>query len=140
MNVGIPTVGFVDPKVNYRSFVLLGKGNPPQEEQKTLRVFKFPNNHNAEKSSPTYARRSTPYDRSIKDELNKPIRVVKSTVTTVEIDKPYALFDKDLVERALAVVNEEGSRIESTKTEEDTPLTVDITVKEEDKNNDSKVL
>lgn len=129
MNVGLPPVSFVDTKTCYRPFVLFSKGDSPQEMQKTLRIRKFPRNiHTEEPITTTYTRRPTPYERPIKDELNKPIKITKSTVTTIEIEKPIGFLENSLVEQALSIVNGEELKKEEF---EETPVagTIDINIK-----------
>lgn len=135
MNVGLPSVNFVDSQACYRPFVLFGQRDS-SEEQKTLRIHKHPRNVCTEEPiTPSYVRRASPYERPIKEELMKPIRVTKTRTTTVEIDKPFAFLEDRLINQILAMVNGETVCLEQN---EETPTpeppikaTVDVIIKDE---------
>ena len=134
MNVGVPSVSYSNFENYFRPFVLFGQGNPPQqEEQRTVRVFKFPSDCCTEKPVPSYARRPSPYVRVDKEGIDKPIKVVKSVVTTVEIDKPRQFWDEKLINQALFVANEEKlpRREEENSSDQITSIDVDLSVKSE---------
>ena len=142
MNVGVPAVSYSNFENYFRPFVLFGQGNPPQqEEQKTVRIFKFPGNSCAEKPVPSYARRPSPYVRVDKEGIDKPIKVVKSVVTTVEIDKPRQFWDEKLINQALFVANEEKlpRREEENSSDQITSIDVDLSVKSETNKADEAV-
>lgn len=142
MNVGLPSANITGCESCYRPFILFSKRDPPEEE-KTLRIRKFPRvNHGEECLAPSYTRRSTPYERPFdKIDLNKPIRVVKTRTTTVEIDKPVAFLEDKMIEQLLAMVNGEGVRSLNDETEtpksEDVPLEAkfDVVIKDEKTDN-----
>lgn len=125
MNVGLPSANIAGCESCYRPFILFSKRDPPEEE-KTLRIRKFPRvNHGEESLAPTYARRPSPYERPFERfEMNKPIKVVKTRTTTVEIDKPLAFLEDRMIEQLLAMVNGEGVR--SLNDEAETPKTDDV--------------
>ena len=134
MNVGVPSVSYSNFENYFRPFVLFGQGNPPQqEEQRTVRVFKFPSDCCTEKPVPSYARRPSPYVRVDKEGIDKPIKVVKSVVTTVEIDKPRQFWDEKLINQALFVANEEKlpRREEENSSDQITSIDFDLSVKSE---------
>ena len=134
MNVGVPSVSYSNFENYFRPFVLFGQGNPrQQEEQRTVRVFKFPSDCCTEKPVPSYARRPSPYVRVDKEGIDKPIKVVKSVVTTVEIDKPRQFWDEKLINQALFVANEEKlpRREEENSSDQITSIDVDLSVKSE---------
>lgn len=115
MNVGIPpSINFADSKTCLGPYILFGKRDPAQEMQRTIRICKFPNNCHSKEPlhTPSYRqqRRSTaPYEqfrRASKNELNKPIRIIKSTVTMIEIERPKGFYDSALIEQGLTIVNE----------------------------------
>ena len=140
MNVGVPAVSYSNFENYFRPFVLFGQGNPPQqEEQKTVRIFKFPSDSCTEKPVPSYARRPSPYERMDKEGMTKPIKVVKSVVTTVEIDKPVQFWDEKLINQALFVANEEKLPREERQCDDDhvTTIDVDLSVKSETETNKS---
>lgn len=142
MNVGVPSVSYSNFENYFRPFVLFGQGNPPQqEEQRTVRVFKFPSDCCTEKPVPSYARRPSPYDRVDKEGIDKPIKVVKSVVTTVEIDKPRQFWDEKLINQALFVANEEKlpRREEENNSDQITSIDVDLSVKSETNKADEAV-
>lgn len=142
MNVGVPSVSYSNFENYFRPFVLFGQGNPPQqEEQRTVRVFKFPSDCCTEKPVPSYARRPSPYVRVDKEGIDKPIKVVKSVVTTVEIDKPRQFWDEKLINQALFVANEEKlpRREEENSSDQITSIDVDLSVKSETNKADEAV-
>ena len=142
MNVGVPAVSYSNFENYFRPFVLFGQGNPPQqEEQKTVRIFKFPSDSCAEKPVPSYARRPSPYDRVGKEGIDRPIKVVKSVVTTVEIDKPRQFWDEKLINQALFVANEEKlpRMEEENSSDQITSIDVDLSVKSETNKADEAV-
>ena len=142
MNVGVPSVSYSNFENYFRPFVLFGQGNPPQqEEQRTVRVFKFPSDCCTEKPVPSYARRPSPYVRGDKEGIDKPIKVVKSVVTTVEIDKPRQFWDEKLINQALFVANEEKlpRREEENSSDQITSIDVDLSVKSETNKADEAV-
>ena len=142
MNVGVPSVSYSNFENYFRPFVLFGQGNPPsQEEQRTVRVFKFPSDCCTEKPVPSYARRPSPYDRVGKEGIDRPIKVVKSVVTTVEIDKPRQFWDEKLINQALFVANEEKlpRREEENSSDQITSIDVDLSVKSETNKADEAV-
>lgn len=140
MNVGVPSVSYSNFENYFRPFVLFGQGNSPQQEdQKTVRIYKFPGDSCAEKPIPSYARRPSPYDRMDKEGMTKPIKVVKSVVTTVEIDKPVQFWDEKLINQALFVANDEKLHREECECDGDhvTTIDVDLSVKSEKETNKS---
>ena len=142
MNVGVPSVSYSNFENYFRPFVLFGQGNPPtQEEQRTVRVFKFPSDCCTEKPVPSYARRPSPYDRVGKEGIDRPIKVVKSVVTTVEIDKPRQFWDEKLINQALFVANEEKlpRQEEENNSDQITSIDVDLSVKSETNKADEAV-
>lgn len=142
MNVGVPSVNYSNFENYFRPFVLFGQGNPPsQEEQRTVRVFKFPSDCCTEKPVPSYARRPSPYDRVGKEGIDRPIKVVKSVVTTVEIDKPRQFWDEKLINQALFVANEEKlpRQEEENSSDQITSIDVDLSVKSETNKADEAV-
>lgn len=142
MNVGVPSVSYSNFENYFRPFVLFGQGNPPQqEEQRTVRVFKFPSDCCTEKPIPSYARRPSPYDRVGKEGIDRPIKVVKSVVTTVEIDKPRQFWDEKLINQALFVANEEKlpRQEEENSSDQITSIDVDLSVKSETNKADETV-
>lgn len=142
MNVGVPSVSYSNFENYFRPFVLFGQGNPPQqEEQRTVRVFKFPSDCCTEKPVPSYARRPSPYDRVGKEGIDRPIKVVKSVVTTVEIDKPRQFWDEKLINQALFVANEEKlpRQEEENSSDQITSIDVDLSVKSETNKADEAV-
>lgn len=142
MNVGVPSVSYSNFENYFRPFVLFGQGNPPQqEEQRTVRVFKFPSDCCTEKPVPSYARRPSPYDRVGKEGIDRPIKVVKSVVTTVEIDKPREFWDEKLINQALFVANEEKlpRQEEENSSDQITSIDVDLSVKSETNKADETV-
>ena len=142
MNVGVPSVSYSNFENYFRPFVLFGQGNPSsQEEQRTVRVFKFPSDCCTEKPVPSYARRPSPYDRVGKEGIDRPIKVVKSVVTTVEIDKPRQFWDEKLINQALFVANEEKlpRREEENSSDQITSIDVDLSVKSETNKADEAV-
>ena len=74
-----------------------------------------------------------------KDGMTKPIKVVKSVVTTVEIDKPVQFWDEKLINQALFVANEEKLPREESQCDGDhvTTIDVDLSVKSETETNKS---
>lgn len=131
MNVGIPpTINFADSKTCLGPYILFGKRDPSQEMQRTIRICKLPNNSHPKEPlhTPSYRqqrRSSSPYEqfrRSSKNELNKPIRIIKSTVTMIEIERPKGFYDSALIEQGLSIVNEKEEKeeiIEETATASD---------------------
>ena len=142
MNVGVPSVSYSNFENYFRPFVLFGQGNPPQqEEQRMVRIFKFPSDCCAEKPVPSYARRPSLYDRVGKEGIDRPIKVVKSVVTTVEIDKPRQFWDEKLINQALFVANEEKlpRQEEENSSDQITSIDVDLSVKSETNKADEAV-
>ena len=108
---GIP----LNPQINYGRAILFAPGNPQVPEQKTIRIVgqqqqqqHYLPKRPQEMLEPTvriHTRRPTPYERPVKNELNKPLRITKRVTTTVEIDNPKGYISQDLLERALGITN-----------------------------------
>ena len=138
---GIP----LNPQINYGRAILFAPGNPQVLEQKTIRIVDQQQQQQhylpkrpQEMLEPTvriHSRRPTPYERPVKNELNKPLRITKRVTTTVEIDNPKGYISQDLLERTLGITN--GENIFQV-VEEDTPSDV-IEVEVSSKENEIKI-
>lgn len=92
-----------------RPTLLLRKRDPSVQQQKTIRIYKWNSPNDAEKQPTTdnKQRRPTPYERPVQSELNRPIRLTRTTTTTIEIEKPRDYYDKDLAKKALGYLTYE---------------------------------
>lgn len=144
---GIP----VSNQNNFRPVILLSKRNPSLPEQKSaaaptpaIRVFKWqstdddvvllPERQSGSESSVIHKqrqqqqqqRRYSPYERPLQNELNKPIKITKTTKTIIEIDKPHDYFDRKLAEKALAYMT-----YDQYNDDEDKPI-VEVKIEKEE--------
>lgn len=115
----------------YRPTILLSKRDPSIPEPKTIRIFKWNTTDDDKKlTSPESSlsnkqRRPTPYERPDKLEVNRPIKISKTTRTIIEIDKPHDYFDRKLVEKSLGYL-----LFDPTEDNEDKPM-IDVKKEEE---------
>ena len=137
---------FVDCVDNNRPYILLYTRDPEDEKKTVLNNTEyhlFPNhihdpndnarNDQCEKSviftscsrshqQRPYVKRFTPYEkRGRQQEINpdKPLKIIKTRTTTVEIDKPLTWMEDKMVEKLLSMVNGEGVRSPSPDIEEE---------------------
>lgn len=144
---GIP----VSNQNNFRPVILLSKRNSSLPEQKSaapapaIRVFKWqstdddvilPERQSGSESPVIHKqrqqqqqRRYSPYERPLQNELNKPIKITKTTKTIIEIDKPHDYFDRKLAEKALAYMT-----YDQYNDDEDKPI-VEVKIEKEEVEN-----